>query len=80
MLFELWEFENGHSFFVRAPGEEGYRAQLRQLGLDEGNARLVWTVEAESYNEAMQALYDRKGWGPYRTIEEELGESSGDPT
>ena len=29
-------------------------------------------------NEAMQALYDRNGWGRYRTIEEDLGDSSSD--
>ncbi len=80
MLFELWEFENGHSFFERPSEEARYVAQLRQLGLDQGNARHVWTVEAETYNEAMQALYDRKGWGRYRTIEEDLEGSSGDLT
>jgi hypothetical protein len=76
MVFELWEFDNGHSFFERASDEAGYRAQLRQYELDGGHARHVWTVEASTYNEAMQALYDQKGWGRYRTIEEELGETS----
>jgi len=75
MIFELWEFENGHSFFERAADDTAYFAQLRQLGLDEeAGARHVWTVDATSYNEAMQALYNDKGWGRYRTIEEELGQ------
>ena len=79
MVFELWEYEGGHTFFAPAADETAYRAQLRQLELDHGHAKRTWTVEANNYNEAMQMLYDRKGWGRYRTIEEDLGESA-DPS
>jgi len=75
MVFELWEHEGGHTFFMPATDEAAYRAQLRQLGLDDGHAQHTWTVEADNYNAAMQLLYDRKNWGRYRTIEEDLGES-----
>jgi hypothetical protein len=55
--------------------EAAYRGQLRQFELDDGRAQRTWTVEADSYNAAMQMLYARKDWGKYRTIEEDLGES-----
>jgi hypothetical protein len=73
MVFELWEYENGHTFLERHPDAEVHQRRLSELV--EHNAQHVWTVEAASYNEAMQLLYDRKGWGHYRTIEEELGEN-----
>jgi len=31
---------------------------------------LTWTVEAKSHDEAMQLVYDRKGWGHYLTWDE----------
>jgi len=77
MVFELWEFDHGHCFLERDSDEAKYIAQLRQLDLAECNARHVWTVEAKTFNEGMQLLYDRKGWGRYRTMEEELGEVEG---
>ncbi|HEY3963427.1 MAG TPA: hypothetical protein VGM05_02650 [Planctomycetaceae bacterium] len=71
MRYELWEYENGHTFFEVAGDEAAHDAQVRQLKLDEPQARLAWTVEAGSWNEASQFLYDRKGWGRYRTLEED---------
>jgi hypothetical protein len=78
MVFELWEFDSGHAFIERTELSD-YAANLQQLHVTEPNARIAWTVEAASHNEAMQALYDRKGWGRYRTIEEELGELEDGP-
>jgi hypothetical protein len=75
MVFELWESESGHAFFERASNAEAYRIQVQQYLTDDSEAKHVWTVEAATYNQAMQALYDRKGWGEYRIIEADLGES-----
>ncbi len=74
MLFELWEYEGGHTFIGRDDDEAVYRHRLEVALAGESDARLAWSIEAATYNEAMQLLYDRKHWGRYRTLEEELGE------
>jgi hypothetical protein len=79
MRYELWEYDHGHNFIEVPPDETAYLDRIRQLKLDEPHARHTWTVEAKSWNEAHQALYDRLGWGRYRTIEEDLGESGDAP-
>ena len=58
-MWELWEAEDGlsHAF---GPADS---PQHRQL-LDESE-RLIWTVEAPSYNDAQRALHDHMGWDPY---------------
>ena len=80
MRYELWEFDGGHSFIDAGGDEAVYLERVRQMKIDEPDARLAWTVEAGSWNEAMQALYDRKGWGRYRPLEEELGETAAPPS
>ncbi len=40
----------------------------------EPDARLIWTCEASSWNEAQQKRTDFMDWGRYRTIEEEVAE------
>ena len=71
--YELWEHENGHTFFEAQADEPAYQERIRQLKAEEPLAEHTWTVEADSWNAAMQLLYDRKGWGRFRTLEEELG-------
>lgn len=34
----------------------------------DASARLIWTVEAENYDDAMQKHNDFLGWGPYKPI------------
>lgn len=75
MLYELWEHEGGHTFIGRDNDEAQYRRRLEQALKDEVDVRMTWSVEAATYNEAMQALYEHKGYGRYRTLEEELGET-----
>jgi hypothetical protein len=70
MHCELWEDDSGHSFFPRAATDAEYLAQLEQNDLISGSKRLVWTVDAENWEEAMQLLYDRKGWGKYQPMDE----------
>ena len=75
MLWELWEFDGGHSFIAHLDDDAVYRHGLEQALAGETNVRMTWTVAAVTYNEAMQTLYDHQGYGRYRTIEEELGET-----
>ncbi|BCM89999.1 hypothetical protein IAD21_01850 [Abditibacteriota bacterium] len=66
-LFELWRSEDGgqDSFF---PSSISTEERAKQLSPD---SKLIWTTEAESWNEAQQNRYDFMGWGHYRTMEEE---------
>lgn len=75
MQYELWEYDGGHTLFEATADEAARLERIRQLQRQEPEARHTTTIEAGSWNEAMQKLYDRKGWGRYRTLEEELGES-----
>jgi hypothetical protein len=66
--WELWEpvrspnEEPPNDYFIPA-GPAG--EQLRQSALEDGYLCTL-TVEAESYDAAMQKFYDFKGWGKYR--------------
>ncbi len=75
MRYELWEHEGGHTFVGRDDDDEQYRLRLEQALRDECDVRMTWSVEAATYNEATQALYEHQGYGRYRTLEEELGET-----
>ena len=79
MRYELWEFDGGHTFFEVDSDEAAYLERVRQMKLEEPGTYHAWTVDAGSWNEAMQALYDHKGWGRFRTLEEELGEADSGP-
>ncbi len=68
MRYELWEYDSGHTFFPVDADEAAYLDRIRQLKQEEAEAHRTWTVEAGSWNEAMQLLYDRKGWGRYRAL------------
>jgi hypothetical protein len=57
MKWELWKNAFGYDFFV----ESNQRARE----LLEPDSKLIWTVEAESFDEAQQAKYDFLGWGKY---------------
>lgn len=37
------------------------------------DAKLLFVIEAASWNEAQQKRYDLMNWGHYKTIEEERG-------
>ncbi|MBS0261922.1 MAG: hypothetical protein JSS02_08185 [Planctomycetes bacterium] len=71
--YELWEYDGGHTFFGVPVAEVEYHERVRQLLAEEPQAVRTWTVEATGWDAAMQRLYDHKGWGPYRPIEDELG-------
>ena len=44
--------------------------------LVEPGARLIWTVEAASWVEAMRRYNDFRGWEPYRPLDDDPGEYS----
>jgi hypothetical protein len=67
MLHELWtEPEGVQSFFLSGPSSEAIRKLLHP------DAKLVWTVEAESHFEAMTKYYEYMGWGKYTSAFPEL--------
>lgn len=66
MKFELWKSKDVWTLFLVEDGTE--RRYLEQT------ATLIWTVEATSYNEAMQHYYDYMGWGDYQPMKEDINE------
>lgn len=62
---ELWEDGEGlNTFCLAGPRGDGARKLLGPA------AKLIWTVEADSYFEAMSAYYKFMGWGEYTTEHE----------
>jgi hypothetical protein len=64
-MWELWEFVHEHGgselSYFRASNERARRSL-------ETTAKLLWTVEASGYDDAMQKRNDFLGWGPYKPI------------
>jgi hypothetical protein len=69
MRFELWEGSDpelgGEQWTLLGDAHTKAREMLEPW------MQLTWTVEAESHDEAMQLVYDRKGWGHYLTWTEQ---------
>lgn len=67
MKYELWENHgdeiDAYSFFAV---DENYESQIKLL---EPNAKLTWSVEADSYNEAMNLYHNKMNWEDYKPIE-----------
>jgi hypothetical protein len=61
---ELWDEEDGSTVCLAGRRGDQARSWLSP------NAKLIWTVEAESYYEAMTAYYRFMGWGEYKTDHE----------
>jgi hypothetical protein len=69
MKYELWRSEDdlgGELTFF--PVNETYERQTQLL---EPGAELIWTVEADSYNEAMRLYYEHMDWGPYKPMDDD---------
>jgi len=62
MRYELWhsESEGGHTFF----------SSHQRPGALEEDARLIWTTEAATWEEAQTAKHKFLGWEPYRPMPE----------
>jgi hypothetical protein len=70
MKYELWQHEEagevvGYTFL---PVDELYERRLQLL---ETGSELVWTVEADTYNEAMKLYHEHMDWEPYKPWEDE---------
>jgi hypothetical protein len=68
MRYELWKGSDpelgGEQWTLLGPEHVRSREMLETW------MRLTWAVEAESDDEAMQLVYDRKGWGHSLTSDE----------
>jgi hypothetical protein len=66
MKYELWQAEDedvvSYSFFA-----EGNEIARRFL---ESNAKLIWIVETDSWDEACSRKHEFLGWEPYIPMEE----------
>jgi hypothetical protein len=64
MIYELWRSpdDTEQAFFAV---DENYEANRN---LNPPDSILVWTVAAESYNEAMSLYYEYMDWGPYKPV------------
>ncbi len=65
MKHELWKEENGYTFCLAGSMGDGARAMV------ESGAELIWTVDADSYFEAMTKYYEFMDWGEYKTAFEQ---------
>lgn len=64
MQFQLWHSPSANAFtFVPAEPPPA-------LSLIEDDARLMWTVEADSWDEAQAKKHEFLGWEPYVPIDE----------
>lgn len=64
--WELWKHDDGEAI------EYGFGSdrQLILAAFDPADpAELVWTIEAESYVEAMTLYHEHMGWEPYRPMD-----------
>ncbi len=59
--YELWEDESSLSFF--AGGDESMRRLLTSA------ARLVWSCDAHSWEEAQTLKHQHLGWEPYQPMQ-----------
>lgn len=69
MKYELWANKNKTDLSFFNEEELNYNQNLLLLK-DEGEFELIWTTEAETYNEAMQKYYDFMDWGKYKPFDE----------
>lgn len=60
MNYELWKELDGYSFF---PEDNSIARSLLAPG-----AVLVWTVDANDWNEAQSKKHEFLGWEPYKPI------------
>lgn len=63
---ELWEENDGEGRTFCLAGSRGEGAR----NLLSAEAKLIWTIEAGSHFEAMQAYYEFMNWGKYTTDQE----------
>ena len=69
MKYGLWKhMDQGVS--LTFTGFDAYEEYVRQ-GAIEPDAELIWTVEAESWNEACTRYHEFMGYEPYKPMDEQ---------
>jgi len=63
-IYEAWSDDEGVTFST----VEGIKEQ-KEKGLLSANAKLLHTIEAETYEEAMAMHHEKMGWEPYKPME-----------
>lgn len=67
MRYELWGTPDRTSLsFTEANAVEVHKQQ----GAIEPEAEFIWSVDAESDNEAMTLYHEYMGWEPYKPMDE----------
>ena len=61
---EAWSFGDGLAFYLAGHDAEAFHARIS------GPGKREYVVYAASYEEAMQAHYERQGWGTYKPAPE----------
>jgi hypothetical protein len=61
MRYELWYSESASSYALL------YEGDTVSDHLKEPDAKVIWTVEADTYEEALQKRNDFLGWGEYKS-------------
>jgi hypothetical protein len=66
MKYELWHSRDGQSdiYTLLAVGAS------RDRSLPEPDARVVWTVEADTWDDACRQQHEFLGWEPYKPMTE----------
>jgi hypothetical protein len=62
MKYELWHSESESSYDRFASGDKGNADMLPP------DAHLIWTVEAESWDDACRKQHEFLGWEPYKPV------------
>jgi hypothetical protein len=70
MKYELWANKDKTNFAFFGVEYPNYEQNLQLLKDEEDEFELIWTTEAETYNEAMQKYYDFMDWGKYKPFDE----------
>jgi hypothetical protein len=69
VLFTLWQNSDGSLTFLQGSGPPVFADGSPQ----DGTHRLLWQVQAGSYNEAMRKYHEHMGWEPYQPMRDESG-------
>ncbi len=65
MIYELWHSseENSYTFI---PRNDDYDRAIKQYKKLNPGLKQIWSYDAKTYFEAMQAYYDYMGYGEYK--------------
>ena len=70
MKYELWANKDKSNLTFFGVEHPNYQQNLQMLKDEDDDFELIWTTEAETYNEAMQKYYDFMDWGKYKPFDE----------